>query len=318
MMITKYKERMNQINKPFYNALHYPALMPYQKAVEYPIHCKQPNENLNREVFYRLYDKPILENQAKIAIRNKSPTASISPAHGDQQGVQNHSNSGIKFAENHQEKYASRSPLVRLHPARETPGNSGLPSANPSKSRVGQTSLKSGLFKKTKTTGYGDSSYLVRERARLAMDTNKKFTWEHLEKMNVNELKGLTSINFDPSSLIGFEDDEDRLYIQEYLKHSAVNRVAVERQVKEKKNFEAYGEIKRYEFAGEGESPVKRRLEGAQIGKDKGVVSGGIKIESRYGEVDTNGAGGKAGGNRDNNYRSSDISNMMHDRSRKV
>ena len=34
------------------------------------------------------------------------------------------------------------------------------------------------------------ASYLVLERQRHIQDDNKKFTWESLEKMNLNELKG--------------------------------------------------------------------------------------------------------------------------------
>jgi len=60
------------------------------------------------------------------------------------------------------------------------------------------------------------SSYLVLERQRHIQDDKKKFTWESLEKMNLNELKGLTNMNFEPEDYIGEEDEEDKLYMREY------------------------------------------------------------------------------------------------------
>lgn len=72
----------------------------------------------------------------------------------------------------------------------------------------------------------------------------KKFTWENLEKMNLNELKGITQVNFDPATLIGNEDEEDRMYMQEYLKVSNTNRNPV-KQMNDRKKYEEYGELKR-------------------------------------------------------------------------
>jgi hypothetical protein len=72
----------------------------------------------------------------------------------------------------------------------------------------------------------------------------KKFTWENLEKMNLNELKGITQVNFDPATLIGNEDEEDRMYMQEYLKVSHSNRNPA-KQMNDRKKFEEYGDLKR-------------------------------------------------------------------------
>lgn len=74
-------------------------------------------------------------------------------------------------------------------------------------------------------------------------DNNKKFTWEGLEKLNVNELKGLTQVNFDPASLIGNEDEEDKMYMQEYMKINNSSKNPT-KQIKERKNLEQYGEIR--------------------------------------------------------------------------
>lgn len=70
---------MKMINKPFFNALHYPALMPYQKEGPSVPHYKIPNPNVNQEVFDRLYSKAIVENQSQAAIRGlqANPNANI-------------------------------------------------------------------------------------------------------------------------------------------------------------------------------------------------------------------------------------------------
>ena len=77
------------------------------------------------------------------------------------------------------------------------------------------------------------------------LDNNKKFTWENLERMNINELKGITQVNFDPASLIGAEDDEDKLYMQEYNKIGMQHRAVQEKQAKDRKQFEQYGDLKK-------------------------------------------------------------------------
>ncbi len=245
---------MKQVTKPFFNALHYPALMPYQKAESHLVHTRQPNEKLNQEVFYRLYDRQMVENQAKVAARE----------HSSKSNHQSSIHKGRVFAlesvsgkEDFNPRLLSNSPASRLHPKEDQ--TSGLPSALTGKLTKSKPSAVSTSTRKSQ--GYKDSSYLVRERARLAMatDANKKFTWEHLEKMNINELKGITNINFDPNALIGYEDEEDRYYMQEYLKHSTVNRQAAEKQVKEKKNFESYGELRKAGSVEAGDSPTYKK-----------------------------------------------------------
>jgi hypothetical protein len=85
-------------------------------------------------------------------------------------------------------------------------------------------------------------SYLVLERQRHIQDDNKKFTWESLEKMNLNELKGLTNMNFEPEDYIGEEDDEDKMYMKEYnLANEAVVRESKRKNLEKK--IENYGEV---------------------------------------------------------------------------
>jgi hypothetical protein len=50
-------------------------------------------------------------------------------------------------------------------------------------------------------------------------------------------------VNFDPASLIGNEDEEDKMYMQEYMKISGTSKNAT-KQVKERKNLENYGELR--------------------------------------------------------------------------
>lgn len=83
---------------------------------------------------------------------------------------------------------------------------------------------------------------MVLERQRHIQDDNKKFTWESLEKMNLNELKGLTNMNFEPEDYIGEEDDEDKMYMKEYnLANEAVVRESKRKNLEKK--IENYGEV---------------------------------------------------------------------------
>lgn len=88
-----------------------------------------------------------------------------------------------------------------------------------------------------------NNSYFALEKKRHIKGENKKFTWDSLEKMGLNELKGLTNMNFEPEDFIGEEDEEDKLYMKEYnLANEAIAR-ANERKNAERK-IENYGEIK--------------------------------------------------------------------------
>jgi hypothetical protein len=60
---------MKMINKPFYHALHYPALMPFQKEDAIVPQTKIPNIHINQEVFDRLYGHAMVDNHSKQAIR---------------------------------------------------------------------------------------------------------------------------------------------------------------------------------------------------------------------------------------------------------
>lgn len=58
------------INKPFYNALHYPSLMPFKKKSDEVQQVKMPNMNVNKEVFNRLYDHAVVDNNTKMMLRD--------------------------------------------------------------------------------------------------------------------------------------------------------------------------------------------------------------------------------------------------------
>lgn len=55
-----------------------------------------------------------------------------------------------------------------------------------------------------------NSSYLQRERFKRYLDSTKKVSWEVIEKLNKEELKGYTKEEFDPRSLLTPQTDEDR------------------------------------------------------------------------------------------------------------
>ena len=60
--------------------------------------------------------------------------------------------------------------------------------------------------------------------------------------MNLNELKGLTNMNFEPEDYIGEEDEEDKLYMREYnLANDAIQRENNRKKMERK--IENYGEF---------------------------------------------------------------------------
>ena len=60
--------------------------------------------------------------------------------------------------------------------------------------------------------------------------------------MNLNELKGLTNMNFEPEDYIGEEDEEDKMYMKEYnLANEAI--VRENNRKKLEKKIENYGEV---------------------------------------------------------------------------
>lgn len=60
---------MSMINKPFYNSLHYPSLMPFQKEKSELQPTKIPSLHVNTEVFDRLYGHAMVDNYSKTALR---------------------------------------------------------------------------------------------------------------------------------------------------------------------------------------------------------------------------------------------------------
>ena len=149
---------MKQVTKPFFHALHYPALMPFQKLDSQPAHTRQPNDKVNQEVFYRLYDRQMLENQAKLAARehssksnNQSSKHRARPALLDAAGA----------LEDPNPRHLSNSPGPRLHPKEEQPSGLASAASKPGRSKPSAVSTST-----RKSQGYKDRSYLVSERAR--------------------------------------------------------------------------------------------------------------------------------------------------------
>jgi len=238
----QYKDRMRMINKPFFNALHYPSMQPFKKEDNITFKVKVPNALKNQEVFNRLYDQALSDNQTRQIINDLNSQAGTS---------------GKAVVINQQGQLEFEGGQSVLSPMQERKSSAGilrsgntasqhlLGSADPS---IPGRGLKGGnRARKGRPVFYLDNpdSYVIRERARHLQDNNKKFTWEHLERMNINELKGLTQVNFDPASLIGAEDDEDRLYMQEYAKVANTNRHVVERHDRDQRNLQHYGDIKK-------------------------------------------------------------------------
>lgn len=57
------------------------------------------------------------------------------------------------------------------------------------------------------------SSYLQRERFKRYLDSSQKVTWETMERLNKEDLKELIKTEFDPSSLLNPQSEEDKRYL---------------------------------------------------------------------------------------------------------
>ena len=229
-----YKDKMKQMNKPFFNALHYPALMPHMKE-EKPLPLpKFPNLNVNQQVFNRLYDRALAENQTKQIIHNltTNPVKNMIVINKNTGMVEMEEGGFTRLDDITKRESAPRSALGKLRETR--------PPANDL--RIG---LRNGLESAANRRQGGPVSYAMLEKNKgNQVDARKKVTWENLEKMNVSELKGYSKEAFDPASLIGNEDEEDKVYMQELATVTEVSshRPELDHKVKVRK-IQAYGGI---------------------------------------------------------------------------
>ena len=228
-----YKEKMKAMNKPFYSALHYPALMPHQKLEEPLPQAKHPNLNVNQQVFNRLYDRALAENQTKTIIHQlvTQPQKHMIVLNKD---------TGLADLEE-QSGYTRLDRLVGNNSGVRSAAG-GLRAAQPANPKAERLPLTSALSKRSPL---GPISYLAREKSKLSGEPKKKITWEGLEKMNVSELKGIANEQFDPASLIGNEDEEDKLYMKEYTSATEFTSVKESSEPVKARRLEAYGEIRK-------------------------------------------------------------------------
>ena len=83
------------MSKPFNNGLHYPSLSPYMKEGAALPKIKHPNMNVNKEVFNRLYDHALANNQTRMIIEDlksqqqQSSTAVLNKQTGEVEIVEN-------------------------------------------------------------------------------------------------------------------------------------------------------------------------------------------------------------------------------------
>ncbi len=234
LMDGTYKERMKAMNKPFYSALHYPALMPHQKLEEPLPQPKHPNLNVNQEVFNRLYDRALAENQTKTIIQQlvSQPQKHMIVLNRD---------TGLADLEE-QNGYARLDRLTSGNNSGIRSAAGGIRALPPKPSNPERLPLASALAKRSPPAA---SSYLSREKSKVASQPKKKITWEGLEKMNASELKGLANDNFDPASLIGHEDDEDKLYMNEYNSATEFTSVKDTLDPGKSRKLQAYGDLRK-------------------------------------------------------------------------
>lgn len=60
--------------------------------------------------------------------------------------------------------------------------------------------------------------------------------------MNINELRGITNLNFEPEKFIGEDEDEDMLYMNEF-NSSAARRRKKNPSSKRAAKYQQYGDI---------------------------------------------------------------------------
>lgn len=233
-----FTQKMKTISKPFINGLQHPIFSPFKKPEDTtPVPVKLPNFKANQQVFARLYDRALADSQTKQIIRdlNDQGPRTVASINKNTGMVETQ---GMRASASQKQQFGVKNSRLAALSAQSNSMGRMYPVSNPT---GGVPSAKSILKEQ--------NSYVIRERARHLQDNNKKFTWEGLEKMNINELKGITQLNFDPASLIGVEDEEDKLYMQEYLKlnESPARRDAKSalKKEQERRQLESYGGVKK-------------------------------------------------------------------------
>jgi hypothetical protein len=237
---------MKLMSKPFFCSQPFGAFQPFVKEDKVSIHVRQPNAQKNTAVFNRLYDAGFNPGQNK-ALRDAYEDVSAAELYFASKArvdSASHNNSEGRLSKSPMRvgNRSSKNPSLDHSAGKQKPEILLGPRINKNLIQKGQTPKQS-IPKAYQGTDPQNQSYVVRERVRHVQDVGKKFTWESLEKMNINELKGITNINFDPAALIGKEEDEDKLYMQEFTNISESNKNLM-KQVREKQNFEHYGELK--------------------------------------------------------------------------
>jgi hypothetical protein len=97
------------------------------------------------------------------------------------------------------------------------------------------------------------NSYLQRGRLKRYLGSEKKMTWEAIERLNRDEIKGMLRDEFDPRSLLAPETKEDR----EYLKTLGI--VGVANMLPMPKSTEHAGTLPPPSLIGKSEAKLKNR-----------------------------------------------------------
>ena len=95
--------------------------------------------------------------------------------------------------------------------SRERSHNLSTFSVQKSRSKVSK-----GIKRPMKLMPLRDMSYLSIKKTQNVGGEKSKLTWNSLENMRLNDLRGYMDKNFNPGNMIAQEDPEDHLYLNEY------------------------------------------------------------------------------------------------------
>lgn len=85
-------------------------------------------------------------------------------------------------------------------------------------------------------------TYLSIRKSQTQDINQNKLTWNSLEDMKVNDLRGYLDRNFNPEEIIAQEDDEDQFYLKEYSLQPRVHDVQA-RKERSIRSLRSYGSV---------------------------------------------------------------------------
>ena len=105
-------------------------------------------------------------------------------------------------------------------------------------------------------------------------------SWAELGKMSMGDINGICEEKFEPTNLILSDDEEDRIYLEEY-NMNIEDAASVERKRQVQKECQSYGKIKKYSFL-QKERTSHKNFGSTPQGFEDGSTGKRVNLEKYY------------------------------------